>query len=152
MAFGTITGILKRSIVKQGRPSMAVLELTCTAGTAGEAGAFPATIINPLAVDSVGSLFDLRGLKLYSVKVIPGATAPTDATDLTITDEYGIDLLGGKGSLPISASGFTSAIGHGCLEVETARNIKKSLGMCRISTAISERIKSGGNPILHLNL
>ena len=63
MAFGTITGILKRSIVKQGRPSMAVLELTCTAGTAGEAGAFPATIINPLAVDSVGSLFDLRGVE-----------------------------------------------------------------------------------------
>jgi hypothetical protein len=103
MAFGTITGILKRSIVKQGRPSMAVLELTCTAGTAGEAGAFPATIINPLAVDSVGSLFDLRGLKLYSVKVIPGATAPTDATDLTITDEYGIDLLGGKGTDLIDA-------------------------------------------------
>jgi hypothetical protein len=107
MAFGTITGILKRSIVKQGRPSMAVLELTCTAGTAGEAGAFPATIINPLAVDSVGSLFDLRGLKLYSVKVIPGATAPTDATDLTITDEYGIDLLGGKGTDLIGATSKT---------------------------------------------
>lgn len=98
-----ITGILKRSIVKQGRPSMAVLELTCTA----EAGAFPATIINPLAVDSVGSLFDLRGLKLYSVKVIPGATAPTDATDLTITDEYGIDLLGGKGTDLIDSTSKT---------------------------------------------
>jgi hypothetical protein len=107
MAIGTITGILKRSIVKQGRPSMAVLELTCTAGTAGEAGTFPATIINPLAVDSVGSLFDLRGLKLYSVKVIPGATVPTDATDLTITDEYGIDLLGGKGTDLIDATSKT---------------------------------------------
>lgn len=102
-----ITGILKRSIVKQGRPSMAVLELTCTAGTAGEAGAFPATIINPLAVDSVGSLFDIRGLKLYSVKAIPGTTAPTDATDLTITDEYGIDLLGGKGTDLIGATSKT---------------------------------------------
>jgi len=98
-----ITGILKRSIVKQGRPSMAVLELTCTA----EDGAFPATIINPLAVDSVGSLFDIRGLKLYSVKAIPGTTAPTDATDLTITDEYGIDLLGGKGTDLIGATSKT---------------------------------------------
>jgi hypothetical protein len=55
-------------------------------------------VLNPLAVDSAGTTFDIRGLKLYSVKGIPGDTPPTDATDLTITDEYGVDLLGGKGT------------------------------------------------------
>jgi hypothetical protein len=106
MAIGTITGLLKRINVKQGRPSMAVLELTCTAGAAGDAnaGLFPATVINPLAIDSAGSLFDIRGMKLYSVKAIPGDTAPTDASDLTITDPYNVDLLGGKGENLIDAT------------------------------------------------
>lgn len=109
MAIGTITGLLKRIGVQQGRPSMAVLELTCTAGAAGDgsAGLFPATVINPLAVDSDGSLFDIRGMKLYSVKAYPGSTAPTDATDATITDAYGIDLLGGKGTNLIDATSKT---------------------------------------------
>ena len=109
MAIGTITGLLKRINVKQGRPSMAVLELTCTAGAAGDAnaGLFPATVINPLAVNSDGSLFDIRGMKLYSVKAYPGATAPTDATDATITDDYSIDLLGGKGTNLIDSASKT---------------------------------------------
>lgn len=109
MALGTISGVLKRIGTKQGRPSMCVLTLTCTAGAAGDANAhlFPATVINPLAVDSNGTLFDIRGLKLYSVKAYPGATAPTDATDLTITDEYGVDLLGTKGTDLIDATSKT---------------------------------------------
>lgn len=109
MSLGTIIGVLDRIQTKQGRPSMAVLRLTCLAGAAGDANAhlFPATVINPLAVDSNGSLFDLRGLKLYSVKAYPGATAPTAATDVTITDEFGIDVLGGKGVDLIDATSKT---------------------------------------------
>ena len=109
MALGTITGLLNRIGTKQGRPSMATLILMCTAGAAGDGNAhlFPATVINPLAVDSNGSSFDIRGLKLYSVKAYPGATAPTDATDVTITDEFGIDLLGGKGVDLVDATSKT---------------------------------------------
>lgn len=109
MGLGTITGLLTRIQTPQGRPPMCELALTCTAGAAGDANAhlFPATVINTLAVDSDGNSFDIRGLKLYSVKAYPGATAPTDATDATITDEFGIDLLGGKGANLIDASSKT---------------------------------------------
>ena len=109
MGLGTITGLLTRIQTPQGRPPICKLALTCTAGAAGDANAhlFPATVINPLAVDANGNLFDIRGLKLYSVKAYPGATAPTDATDLTITDEYGIDLLGTKGTNVINATSKT---------------------------------------------
>jgi len=109
MGLGTITGVLMRIQTKQGRPSMAVLRLTCTAGAAGDANAhlFPATIINPLAVDADGVLFDIRGLKIYSVKAFPGDPAPTDATDVTITDQYNVDLLGGKGADLIDSSSKT---------------------------------------------
>ena len=95
---GTITGVLTRLGSNKG----CKLELTCTADAADHT--LPVTELNPLAVDSAGATFDLRGLKLYSVKAIPGATAPTDATDLTITDEYGVDLLGGKGTDLIDAT------------------------------------------------
>lgn len=102
---GTITGVLTRMITKLGRPSMATLRLTCTADAAN--GSFPAMVINPLAVDINNSSFDIRGLKLYSVKAIPGDTAPTDATDCTITDADGVDLLGGKGADLIDATSKT---------------------------------------------
>jgi hypothetical protein len=109
MGLGTIVGLLTRIQTPQGRPPICKLALTCTAGAAGDANAhlFPATVINPLAVDSNGTLFDIRGLKLYSVKAYPGDTAPTDATDCTITDEYGVDLLGGKGENLIDATSKT---------------------------------------------
>jgi len=105
MALGTITGVLTRI----GKGSICKLVLTCTAGAAGgaNAGLFPATVLNALAVDAAGSLFDIRGLKLYSVKAYPGDTAPTDATDVTITDEYNIDLLGGKGADLVDATSKT---------------------------------------------
>ena len=109
MSLGTITGLLTRIQTQQGRPKMLELVLTCTAGAAGDANAhlFPATVINPLAIDANGNSFDIRGLKLYSVKSYPGATAPTDATDLTITDKFGVDLLGGKGADAIDATSKT---------------------------------------------
>lgn len=104
MAEGTITGLLTRIPTPMDQPKVAKLVLTCTAGTAGEAGAYPATVLNALAVDSNGSLFDIRGMKIYSVKAYPGDTAPTDATDVTITDEFGVDLLGGKGADLVDAT------------------------------------------------
>ena len=96
---GTITGTLTRLGVRQGSPPVVKVELTCTADA--EAATYPETVVNTL---SGVSDFDLRGLKLYSVKAIPGDTAPTDATDLVIEDEYGVDLLGGRGVDFIDAS------------------------------------------------
>lgn len=99
---GTITGTLERIQTQQGRPQMAEIVLTCTADAA--AATYPATVVNTLANIST---WDLRGLKLYSVKAYPGAVAPTDGTDLTITDKYGVDLLGGKGENLIDATSKT---------------------------------------------
>jgi len=99
---GTITGTLTRLGVRQGSPPVVKVELTCTADA--EAATYPETVVNTL---SGVSDFDLRGLKLYSVKAIPGDTAPTDATDLVIEDEYGVDLLGGRGADFIDASDKT---------------------------------------------
>lgn len=98
MAIGTIVGTLERIQTKQGRPSLVVVKLTCTAGAAGGAAGdhlYPATIINDLAnvVD-----YDLRGLRLYSCATIPGTTGPTDNSDITLTDRYGIDILAGAGA------------------------------------------------------
>ena len=90
---GNITGVLNRIQTQQGRPKMAEVVLTCTAD-AGD-GSYPETVVNTLA-GLAG--FDIRGLKLYSVKTIPGTPGPTDNSDVAITDKYGIDLLGGKGT------------------------------------------------------
>lgn len=94
---GTITGVLSRIQTQQGRPQIAKLVLTCTGDAAN--GSFPATVLNTLQTD-----FRLEGLQFYSIKTIPGGTAPTDNSDITITDEYGVDLLGGKGTNLISAT------------------------------------------------
>lgn len=96
---GTITGTLERIQTQMGRPQMVEIVLTCTADAA--AATYPATVVNTL--ENVSD-YDLRGLKLYSVKAIPGDTPPKDGTDLTITDEYGVDLLGGKGENLIDAT------------------------------------------------
>lgn len=102
MADGTITGTLERIQTQQGRPQIVEIVLTCTASA--DNASYPATVVNTL---SGISTWDLRGLKLYSVKAIPGGTAPTDESDLTITDEYGVDLLGGKGTNLIDATSKT---------------------------------------------
>lgn len=101
-ALGTITGTIERIQTQQGRPQSVEVVLTCIASV--DAATYPATVINTL---SGISTWDLRGLKLYSVKAYPGGTAPTDATDCTITDKYGVDLLGGKGANLIDATSKT---------------------------------------------
>ena len=56
------------------------------------------------------SSYNLSGTKLHNVKVYPGATAPTDASDLEIIDPYGIDLLGGKGTDLIDSTSKTQTL------------------------------------------
>ena len=99
---GTITGVLNRIQTQQGRPKIAEVVLTCTADAGG---AYPETVVNTLA-GLAG--FDIRGLKLYSIKSIPDAVKPpTDVSDITILDKYGVDLLGGKGIELIKAASKT---------------------------------------------
>jgi hypothetical protein len=96
MALGTITGTIER-ITSSNKP-LAIVTLTCTAGAEGGAPGdhlFPATVINDLILTEG---FDIRGLKVYSIVTSPGATGPTDNSDLTITDKYGIDILAGAGA------------------------------------------------------
>lgn len=90
---GTITGSLQRIPVQQGRPQLVEITLLCTADVATHT--FPSTIINHLS----GIIeYDLRGLKLNLVKAIPDPVTPiTAASELTVLDPYGVDLLGGKG-------------------------------------------------------
>ena len=90
---GTITGTIERITTQEGRPKLVVIKLTCTAEVG--AATYPATVVNDLAGVSD---YDLRGLKLYSVATVPGTPGPTDNTDLTITDRYGIDILAGSGA------------------------------------------------------
>ena len=96
MALGTMTGVLNRIPTQQGRPPVAELVLSCLADTDGSgAHIIPVTEIVALTI-ALG--FDIRGLKLYSIAQKPGTTGPTDHSDLTITDKYGIDLMAGNGT------------------------------------------------------
>jgi hypothetical protein len=106
MGLGTITGVFTRLQTDQQRPKAAKLVLTCTAGAAGDANAhlFPATILNSLA--ALSGLFHIEGMMIRSIKAIPDSgTPPTASTSLTITDEYGVDLLDGAGNGFIPSSG-----------------------------------------------
>ncbi|OGP87144.1 MAG: hypothetical protein A2031_08030 [Deltaproteobacteria bacterium RBG_19FT_COMBO_43_11] len=96
-AAGTITGTIERINTSKSKP-LVIITLTCTAGAVGDgadAHLFPATVVNTL---SGISAYDLRGLKLYSIVTVPGTTGPTDNSDLTITDRYGIDTLAAAGA------------------------------------------------------
>lgn len=91
-AAGTITGTIERINTSKSKP-LVIITLTCTADAS--AHTYPATVINTL---SGISGYDLRGLKIYSIVTVPGTTGPTDDSDLTITDRYGIDMLAGAGA------------------------------------------------------
>jgi hypothetical protein len=102
---GTILAF-PRGIKKEGSPlkyDMIEVALHCTCDAA--AATFTAVVINTL---SGMANFNLEGYKLYNAKVAPGSTAPTDASDFTITDVDGIDLLGGRGTDLIDATSCTS--------------------------------------------
>ena len=90
---GTCTQTSVEEIYTSGGPSPVVktLSFTCTAGTVGDAGSYPATAINSLNTNHLKSWF------LYKVETNPGAVPPDDNWDLTITNSNGIDMLGGAG-------------------------------------------------------
>lgn len=103
---GTITGTAtKISSPFLNRSEAIIVTLTCTADAV--AHTYPATVVNTLP--NVLSR-NLVGLYLYDVQAYPGVVAPTDATDLTITNEAGIDLLGDKGTNLIDATSKTQTL------------------------------------------
>lgn len=56
--------------------------------------------------DSVSGLKhgSLYGWQAWIFQTYPGATAPTDATDMTIADDYGLDILGAGGTNMVDAT------------------------------------------------
>jgi hypothetical protein len=98
---GTVTAALTRIPTDIGRPKMAKVVLTCTADAT--AHTFPSTVLNTLLL---AAGFDIRGMRINSVKVIPSAvTPPTNASSMTIKDEYGVDLMDEAGVTFIPAAG-----------------------------------------------
>lgn len=47
---------------------------------------------------TAANLAFVKGWYLYNVRTYPGATAPTDATDMTLVDSQSRDVLGGSGT------------------------------------------------------
>ena len=57
------------------------------------------------AVDTDGYITKMiRGWFLYKFSVVIGATAPTAASDMTLKDPKGVDLLGGQGTDKITGA------------------------------------------------
>ena len=100
-AAGSITGTATVIKMEAGYPSVVKVALVCTAGVGGgEDALFPSETVQ---ANITG--VDILGLKLYCVGAYPGGTAPTDATDLTLTS--GFDLLDGKGTNAIDSTTTT---------------------------------------------
>jgi hypothetical protein len=91
------------TIVANAKIIKGMVEITLDCRADAAAATFDAVVLNGLS-----GVPDILGLKLYNVKAWPGSTAPTDATDLTITDAEGIDILGGRGTDLIDATTMTS--------------------------------------------
>lgn len=86
---GTVTTTSRELIplgASDGRPVLEIITLDATADSAD--GSFPATAI------SGGKVYGI----LQRLVTNPGATAPTDNWDVTITDEDAFDVLGGAGA------------------------------------------------------
>lgn len=65
-------------------------------------GRFRSVLFTWTSDDTAGTVtgtssFEIGGL-VYGLTTNPGSTAPTDNYDITITDEDGVDLLGGVGA------------------------------------------------------
>lgn len=81
-AAGTVTESGPAKIKSKGGANQYVLTLTCTADASD--GSYPATATR-----------DINGF-VYLVETDPGATAPTDNYDITLTNEAGIDIMNGE--------------------------------------------------------
>lgn len=103
---GTITGTIERIGSQDGRPKLVILTLACLADA--DDGSFPAAInISDIAALAA---YDLRGLKLYSIATIPGVIGPTDNSDMTLLDRYGLDILSGAGANIIDITGLNRVV------------------------------------------
>ena len=85
---GSITGVSSKVHDIDGTFTFIKVVLTCTADVT--AHSYPATVINDLITHKI------VGMSLYTVGTYKGGTAPTDGTDLTITQDS-IDILDTKG-------------------------------------------------------
>lgn len=103
-AVGSISGTATKIYNEYGKVVAIKVALTCTAGSGGDAGAFPTTVINTL---SGLANYNLIGTKLNYLQIFPGAVAPTDASDLTFLMN-GVDILGTYGTNKIDATDYTS--------------------------------------------
>jgi hypothetical protein len=102
-----MAGAISGTFTRVGRPQIVKLVLACEADSADHT--FLSTTLNDLAEQA--GFFPLEGLQLHSIKCIPDAvTPPTGGSSVTITDEFGVDLLGGKGEGMISATDKTWAL------------------------------------------
>lgn len=91
---GTITQTRK----KAKKANTMTLTFACTADAAD--GSFPATAFDTAFMAEAAR----HGGWVYSVETWPGATTPTNDSDLTITNENSLDILGGNGANQIHSS------------------------------------------------
>lgn len=82
-----------------------LIEVKATGTCEAAAATWPATVLSHRPENDN---IDLTGWYLWLVTAWPGGTAPTDASDLTITDLDGIDILGGRGTNLLDATSLTS--------------------------------------------
>ena len=94
---GTVTMTINEYKVL-GNPTTRELIFTCTADAA--AASYPATStgVKTNSIHNLTFTERLRGWQMQKIIVDPGAVAPTVASDLTLKDSHGIDLLDGNGT------------------------------------------------------
>jgi len=98
---GTATPVYNRAT---GKLEMLQVDLTC--GTKGVTSPdYTATVIN--TISGIAD-YDLKGLYLYEVRAKFSDTPATINSDLTITDDFGVDLLGGAGTDMLDSADYTS--------------------------------------------
>lgn len=75
-----------------------VIKFACIAHTDG--------LFSPAYSDTEAYITQMiRGMYLYKYQVVAGATGPTAASDFTVKDHLGVDILGGQGTDGIPNSG-----------------------------------------------
>ena len=109
VSIGLAAGTVTESIHKYSDGNRIMVKMTCVASSSD--GTLPDTAFSTAAMNILTGNY-----KLYSVMTYPGGTAPTDATDLTLSMN-GMDLLGAKGTNLIDAttteSTFPYSVGMG---------------------------------------
>ena len=86
-AAGTINQSIDTQFLEKSKVAL-VVTFTCTADASD--GSFPATATSTDITNAI------KGYYLYKLITNPGTTAPTANYDITITDEDGIDIMGGN--------------------------------------------------------